>query len=103
MSQPYTRLWIVLLNVPQVAAAAALTIYSIWFDRYEWRNVGAGVIYTADAVLVVLLSQLANGVAWLFLRRNEANAAFLIRVALVSFSCVAILFWLAGRFIYAGA
>jgi hypothetical protein len=102
MSRHHARLLILLLNVPQVVAAAALAVYSIWFDRYEWRNVGVGVTYAAYVFLVILISQLVNGVGWLFLRTNKAMAAFWVRVALASFSCVVVFIWLGGKFIYAG-
>jgi hypothetical protein len=98
----YARLVIVLLNVPQIASTAAMAVYSIWFDRYELRGVGPGVIYAAYALLVILCSQIGNGVVLLFLRRNKVMAAFLVRVALVSLAGDAFFIWLGARFIYTG-
>lgn len=102
MNRHYARLLILLLNVPQIASTAAMAVYSIWFDQYELRGVGPGVTYASYAVLVILLSQIGNGVVWLFLRRNKVMADFLVRVALVSIACDALFIWLGARFIYAG-
>jgi hypothetical protein len=101
-NRPCARLLILLLNVPQVASAAALAVYSIWFDRYELMNVGVGVTYTAYTVVVILLSQFGNGVVWVLFRRNKATVGFLGRVALTSFLCVVLFFWLGERFMYFG-
>ena len=102
MSRLNARLTIVLLNVPQITSTAAMAVYSIWFDRYELRGVGPGVTYASYALLVILLSQIVNGVGWLFLMRNKVMAAFLGHVALGSIACDALFIWLGARFMYAG-
>jgi hypothetical protein len=103
MSRLYVRLLILLLNVPQIASAMALAVYLIWFDRYEWKNVGPSVTYAAYTLFFVLVTQLGNGVAWVCLRKNKAMTGFLGRVALISFTCVILFSWLGGKFVYAGA
>lgn len=101
-SRHYARPLILLLNVPQVASAAALAVYSIWFDRYESMNVGVGVTHTISTVFVIPFQPDWKWRGLEFFRRNKATVAFLCRVALTSFLCVVAFFWLGERFMYFG-
>lgn len=94
---------IVLLNVPQTFASAALAVYAIWFADYEQRNVGPLVTHAAETILLIAATQIVNATLWVTLRKRPTHVRLLGRTALVSLLIVILLFWLGSHFAYAGS
>jgi hypothetical protein len=91
-----------IFNAVQILALVALDIHSIWFDRYELRNVGPGVIYAAYAFTTVLLALFANVALWFVVRRNRLEARLVRLAAGVGLLAVVALTWAGDHFMYAG-
>ena len=85
-----------------ILALMALDIHSIWFDRYELRNVGPCVIYAAYAFTTVLLALFANVALWFAVRRNRAEARLVGLALVVGLLAVVGLTWAGDHFMYAG-
>jgi hypothetical protein len=86
-----------------ILALVALDIHSIWFDRYELRNVGPGVIYAAYAFTTALLAFFANVALWFAVRRNRAEVCLVGLALIVGLLAVVALTWVGDHFMYAGS
>ena len=98
----FIRLFIIALNFPVVATAIFSCAYSIWFAKYQQRNVGPSVTYMAYALIALIIALSANFVFWVVLRKRASELRFLRRIA-----CAIVIFfvasaWIGDRFSYVG-
>ena len=96
------RLLIIAINSPVVATAIFSCVYSIWFSKYQQRNVGPSLTYMAYALIALVIALLANVAFWVALRKRISELRFLRRTAGVIIVFFVVCAWLGDRFSYVG-
>lgn len=98
----FARLLIIAINSPAIATTILSCVYSIWFSRYQQRNVGPSLTYMAYALMALVITLLANVAFWVAFRKRIPELRFLRRTtgAIIVFFVVCA--WLGDRFSYVG-
>ncbi|MBP7564695.1 MAG: hypothetical protein KA795_01685 [Burkholderiaceae bacterium] len=92
-----------LIDLPQVIAGAALTVYAIWFADVRQHGVGALVSHSAEVVAISFLTHACAAALWLLWRHRRAERRLLGRTWMASTSALVALFVVISHFRYAGA
>ncbi len=98
----HVRLLIVLVNLPAIATAIFSCLFSVWFAKYQDRNVGPSVTYMLYAVLALIVALLANLTFWMLLKKRTAEARFVRRLTGSVLLFFLLTTWIESQFAYVG-
>ncbi|MGJ7582320.1 hypothetical protein ACSFA3_19210 [Variovorax sp. RHLX14] len=98
----FGRLLIIAINLPVVAAAIFSCVYSIWFSKYQQRNVGPSLTYMAYALIALFTALLANVGFWIAFRKRISELRFLRNTTGVIIVFFLLSTWIGDRFRYVG-
>ena len=98
----FARLLIIAINSPAVATAIFSCAYSIWFSKYQQRNVGPSLTYMAYALIALVIALLANVAFWVAFRKRISELRFLRRTTGTIIVFFVVSAWIGDRFSYVG-